>query len=89
MTAAFVALHVATDAKRLSAARMGALEWLLAGMAVAVDPETARPRKRLVASGADVSILRLWVCRLTRRADVMVMLPGVSSRGTWRGRKWQ
>jgi hypothetical protein len=89
MTATFVPLHIAPDTKRLPATCMRALEWLFSGVAVAVDPETARPRKRLVAGLADVSILRLRVGRLTRRTDVVVMLPRVSTGGVGWGCQWQ
>lgn len=56
----FVSLHVTADAECLAAALVWALEWFLAGMAVAVNPETTGSRECLVAGLADVSILRLW-----------------------------
>ena len=54
-----MALHVASHAERLAAAREGALERLLARVRVAVDPERAGPREGLVARLADVPILAL------------------------------
>ena len=80
VAAALMALHVAPDAEGLSAAGVGALERLLAGVRVAVNPQRARPRERLVARLAHVPVLRLRECRRRRRRDVVVVLPRVRPR---------
>ena len=86
-------LHVAPHAKRLAAPRVRALERLLARMRVAVDPQRARPRERLVARRADVTVLALGERRGGRGRDVVVVLPRVGARrraqadGDWHGRK--
>ena len=75
VAAALVALHVAPDTEGLTAASVGALERLLARVRVAVDPQRARSRERLVARLAHVPVLRLRERRGRRRRDVVVMLP--------------
>ena len=60
-----MSFHVASDAEGLATSGLGALVWLLACVAVAVDPETARAGEGFIASGADVAILRLRKRRLT------------------------
>jgi len=50
MAAALVPFHVTPHAKGLATARLGALVGLLAGVAVAVDPQAAWARESLVAS---------------------------------------
>ena len=57
MAASLVSLHVASNAKRLSAARLRTLERLFSSMAVVVDLETAWPRECFVASRTDITIL--------------------------------
>lgn len=58
MAAPLMPLHIAPDAKLLSAATDGTAEGLLACMAVAVDLEAGRARESLVARWADVAVLR-------------------------------
>lgn len=74
-----VTLHVAANAKGLAAPGVRALEGLLARMRVAVDPERAGPRERLVACLADVAVLGLGKRRRRRGSDVVVVLPGVGA----------
>jgi hypothetical protein len=52
-------LHVASDAESLAAAGVRALEGLLASVRVAMDAQRARAREGLVASLADIAVLRL------------------------------
>lgn len=59
VTPPLMSLHVAPHTKRLAAPGMRALERLLARVRVAVDPQRARPRERLVARLADVAVLTL------------------------------
>jgi len=73
----FVALHVAADTEGFATARLRALIGLFSRMAVAVDAEAAWAREGLVASRADVAVLRLRKLRLARSADVVVVLPRV------------
>lgn len=88
-----VALHVAANAKGLAAPGVRALEGLLARVRVAVDPERAGPRERLVACLADVAVLGLGKRRRRRRGDVVVVLPrvgaGAGAKGHrhWHGRE--
>jgi hypothetical protein len=77
VAAPLVALHVASDTESLATARLRTFVWLLAGVAMAVDAQAAWSREGLVASRADVSILRLREGGLTRGADVVVVLPRV------------
>lgn len=83
VAAPLVTLHVAPDAEGLAAAGVGALEGLLAGVGVAVDPEGAGPREGLVAGLADVPVLRLREGGGRGGRDVVVVLPRVrSARGS-------
>lgn len=75
-----VTLHVASDTEGLSAPGVWALEGLLASVRVAVNPQGAGTRKGLVASLADVAILRLGEGCGGGRSNVVVMLPRVSTR---------
>lgn len=59
VAASFVPLHVAPHAERFTTSLVGAQEWLLASVRVAVDPQTRWSRESFVAHLADVSILRL------------------------------
>lgn len=59
MAAALMALHVAPDAKGLSATWERALEWLGTRVRMAVDAEGTGTRECLVAGLADVAILAL------------------------------
>src|SRR5690606_22102402 len=59
VTPPLMSLHIAPHAKRFAAPGVRALERLLARMRVAVDPQRARPRERLVARLADVAVLTL------------------------------
>ena len=77
----FVALHVAAHAKCLPAASVGTPEWLLACVAVRVDPERRRTRESLVACSADIPVLVLLVGSCSGRREVVVVLPGGSN---WR-----
>jgi hypothetical protein len=79
MTSPLMSLHITPDAEGLATPRMRTLEWLLARMAVAVDPQAAGTGKCLVAGLADVSVLRLREARLRRRRDVVVVLPWVGA----------
>lgn len=75
-------LHVASYAESLAAASMGALEWLLTGVRVAVNAKGARAGESFVTSLADVAILRLWERCCRRRGNIMVVLPWVGT-GRW------
>lgn len=79
--------HIASNAKRLTAARLRALVGFLACVTVAVDAQAARSRKGLVASRTNVAVLRLRKGGLTRRTDVVVMLPHILAvgMGSWNG----
>lgn len=78
VAAALVALHVASYAERLTAAGVGAAEWLLASVAVRVDAQAGWSGEGLVASPADIPVVVLLVgCRAGRR-EVVVVLPGRS-----------
>ena len=77
MAASLMSLHVATYAEGFAASWLWALVRLLAGVAVAVDAKAAWPREGLVASRADVTVLRLRDLRLARSADVVMVLPWV------------
>lgn len=79
VTPPLVPLHVAPDAKRLATPRVRTLERLLACVRVAVDPQRARPRERLVARRADVAVLALRERRGRRGRDVVVVLPRVGA----------
>lgn len=59
MAATLVPLHVASNTEGLAASRVRTLERLLARVRVAVDSQGAGSRESLVASLADVSVLRL------------------------------
>jgi len=59
VASALVALHVAADTKSLATPGVRALEGLLAGVRVAVDPQRAGPGEGLVAGLADVPVLAL------------------------------
>ena len=59
MTSPFVPLHVTPHAEGLATSLVRAFEGLLAGVAMAVNAQAARPRKCFVACWADVAILRL------------------------------
>ena len=93
VAAPLVALHVASDAERLAAAGVRALEGLLARVGVAVDAERARAGEGLVAGLADVTVLALREGSRRRRRDVVVVLPRVGPRGgthaeaDWHGRE--
>jgi len=56
MAAAFVSLHVAAYAERLSTPGLRTLVWLLTGVAVTVNTQTARSREGFVARRADVAV---------------------------------
>lgn len=89
MTAALMSLHVAANAKRFAAARVSALERLLARVAMTVDFEAAWARKGLFAGSADVSLLDAGEAGLTRGANVVVVLPWVGCRyGAWCHHWW-
>jgi hypothetical protein len=79
VAATLVTLHVAADAEGLAAARVRALEGLLAGVAVAVDAQGTGTGEGLVASRADVAVLALGEAGSSRRRDVVVVLPGVGT----------
>lgn len=64
MAPSLMSLHVASHTKSLSTAMMWALEGLFSGVAMAMNPEAARPGERLTASWADITILALWECSL-------------------------
>ena len=75
VTASLVPLHVASHAESFTATFVGAQEWLLTRVRVAVDPQTGWPRKSLVAHLTDVPILRrAGKVGRGRRRDVVVML---------------
>lgn len=74
-----VSLHVAAHAERFATSRLRALVGLLACVTVTVDAQAAWPREGLVASRADVPILRLGKLRLARGANVVVVLPWVGA----------
>ena len=59
VAAPLVSLHIAPDAKRLSTAGMWTSVRLLARMAVAVDPETARPGEGLATDATEVPFVCL------------------------------
>jgi hypothetical protein len=80
VTASLVALHITSNAKSLATALMRAFERLFASMAMGVNPEARRSREGLVASWADVPILRLRECSGGGWGYIMVMLPWVCSR---------
>lgn len=75
VTAPLVPLHVAPDAEGLAAAGVGALERLLARVAVAVNAQGAGSGKGLVARRADVPVLALGEAGSRRRGNVVVVLP--------------
>ena len=79
VAAPLVTLHVAAYTESLAATGMRALERLLSGVGVAVDPETAGSAEGLVASRADISILALWESGSTSWVKVVVMLPWVGA----------
>jgi hypothetical protein len=85
VTTPLMSFHVAAHTECLPAPRLRALVGLLACVAVAMDTQTARPRKRLVTRRADVAILRLREGSLTGCTDVVVMLPQIRPRS--RGRR--
>lgn len=70
-----VTLHVAANAECLAAARLRALERLLASVRVAVDAETARAAEGLVAGLADVTVLALGEEVTRSRVEIVVVLP--------------
>lgn len=75
VTASLVPLHVASHAESFTATFVGAQEWLLTRVRVAVDPQTGWARKSLVAHLTDVPILRrAGKVGRGRRRDVVVML---------------
>lgn len=63
MTSPLMSLHITPHTERLAATLMRTLEWLLSGMGMAVDPQTARTRECLVARLADISVLGLREAR--------------------------
>jgi hypothetical protein len=90
VAAALVALHVTSDAEGFAASRLRTLVRLLAGVAVAVDAQTAGAREGLVTCRADVAVLRLGKRRLAGCADIVVVLPWVgSSCARARDRHWE
>jgi len=72
-----VAFHVASNAEGFPATSVRAFERLLAGVTMAVNAQAARPRERLVASRANVAVLRLGEGSLAGCADIMMVLPWV------------
>lgn len=76
MAAPLMPLHIAPDAKLLSAAADGTAEGLLACMAVAVDLEAGGARESFIARWANVAVLREGEAG-GRGGDVVVVLPGV------------
>jgi hypothetical protein len=78
MAAALMALHVAPYTEGFAASGMCAPEWLLAGVAVAVDAQTRGPRERLVTGAADISVVILLVGCVRGRREIVVVLPGRS-----------
>ena len=97
MTTPLMTLHVAAHRERLSTARVGATEGLLARVAVGVDTQAGGPRESLVAGAADVAVMVLLVRGRVGGREVVVVLPGRSDRrnhllvcwrwrcGCWRG----
>ena len=59
MAATLVSLHVAADTEGFATTRLRALVRLLARVTVAVYPQAAGSGEGLVASRADVTVLRL------------------------------
>jgi hypothetical protein len=80
VAAAFVPLHVASDAECLPTASVRALERLLSRVGVAMDAERAGPREGFAAGLADVAVLGLRERRRRGRRDVVMVLPRVGSR---------
>lgn len=80
MTSALVSLHVTSDTKRLPATLVRTLEWFLPGMRMAMNSQARGPRESLVASLADVTVLRLRKRGSRRWGDVVVMLPWIGAR---------
>ena len=85
MATSLVPLHVAANTEGLAASRVRALEGLLARVRVAVDSQRAGSRESLVASLADVSVLRLGEGSRRGGGDVVVVLPWVGTRGRGHG----
>ena len=87
MTTPLMPFHIASNAKRLTAARLRALVGLLARVAVAVNAQAARAGEGLVAGRTDVAVLRLRKGGLARCADVVVVLPWILAVGIcgWNG----
>lgn len=87
-----MSFHVASHAEGFTAASVGALERLLAGVRVAVDAQGTGTGERFVACLANVAILGLRERRCGRGRDVMVVLPWVGTRrwhcdAHWHGRE--
>ena len=59
VAASLMPLHVASHAEGFTATFVGAQEWLLTGVRVAVYPQTRWPRESFVSHLADIPILRL------------------------------
>ena len=80
VTTPLMTLHVAAHRERLSTARVGATEGLLARVAVGVDTQAGGPRESLVAGAADVAVMVLLVRGRVGGREVVVVLPGRSDR---------
>jgi hypothetical protein len=90
MAPPLVPLHIAANTKGFSAARVRALERLLAGVRVAVNFQARGSREGFVAGRTDVAFLGLRVSRVRRGSDVVVVLPGVCGGHGGRGvRLWR
>src|SRR5579859_5036722 len=89
MAALLVSLHVAPNAKVLSAALVLAFVRLLARMRIGVDFKGTWPREGFIARRADVPFLGGRVCIGGRRGKVVVVLVLPCRRGLrdwmWRG----
>ena len=77
MAPSLMSLHIASHTKCLPAAVMWTLERFFSGVAMAMNPQAARPRECLTASWADITILTLWECSLGIWRGVVMVLPWI------------
>jgi len=80
VAASFMTFHVASDAECFAAALVRALEWFLACVWMAVNPQTGWSGECLVAGLTDISVLGLWEWGCGWGRYVVVMLPWISTR---------
>lgn len=74
-----MSLHITPHTKGLATTHMSTFEWLLTGVTMAMDLQTAGSGKCLLASDADVAFLHAREARLRGCADVVVVLPLVDA----------